>query len=223
MFKLIKPYHSTLFFIALSLMVISLPLSRFGLSVAQFILLGNWLLEGDFKRKIKQFSNNKPAIVLVSFYLLHIIGLIYTSDLSYAMKDLRVKLPLLALPIILATTRPLENKKFDLLLLLYIGAVLAGTFINFGILLTKEIRDIREISPFISHIRFSLNVCIAVFLSGYFAFNKYANNLKVMFAFIIIILWYVVFFCISESDKKSKLKVGSILLLIKLFFATKIQ
>ncbi len=199
MFKLIKANHSTIYFIALIVMLISLPLSRFGLSVAQFALLGNWLLEGDFKRKCKDIIRNKPALVLISLYILHAIGLIYTSDFEYAFKDLRIKLPILALPVILATTKPLDNKKFDILLLLYIGAVLAGTFISFGVLLTKDISDIREISPFISHIRLSLNVCIAIFFSGYFAFFKFKNKIKLQFTFLITIFWLITFLFIIES------------------------
>lgn len=199
MFKLIKDNHSTIYFIALIVMLISLPLSRFGLSVAQFALLGNWLLEGDFKRKCKDIIRNKPALVLISLYIFHAIGLIYTSDFEYAFKDLRIKLPLLALPVILATTKPLDNKKFDILLLLYIGAVLSATFISFGVLLTKDISDIREISPFISHIRLSLNVCIAIFFSGYFAFFKFKNKIKLQFSFYLSIFWLLIFLFIIES------------------------
>ncbi len=199
MFKSIKVNYSTIYFIALIVMLISLPLSRFGLSVAQFALLGNWLLEGDFKRKCKDIIWNKPALVLISLFILHVIGLIYTSDFEYAFKDLRIKLPILALPVILATTKPLDNKKFDILLLLYIGAVIAGTFISFGVLLTKDISDIREISPFISHIRLSLNVCIAIFFSGYFAFFKFKNKIKLQFGFLITIFWLITFLFIIES------------------------
>ncbi|MEZ5199207.1 MAG: hypothetical protein R2764_23330 [Bacteroidales bacterium] len=107
MFNKIKAYHSAIYFFALSLMIISLPLSRFTLSVAQFVLLGNWLLEADFKRKYHELMANKAALVLVSLYFVHLTGLIFTTDFDFALRDLRVKLPLLALPVILATTQPL--------------------------------------------------------------------------------------------------------------------
>ena len=199
MIKSIKVNHSALYFAGLFLMIISIPLSRFTLSVAQFILLGNWLLEANFKNKFKILINNKPALVLVSLFLLHVIGLLYTTDFEYAFKDLRIKLPLLALPIIFVTTKPLDNKKFDTLLLFFIAASLVASFISFGILLLKEISDIRDISPFISHIRLSLNICLAIFFSGFFVFTKYKNNLFIKLALILVMIWLTVFLFISES------------------------
>ncbi len=199
MLKSIKVNHSALYFAGLLLMVVSLPLSLFTLSVSQFIILGNWIWEADFKNKIKSLFNNKPVLVLVSFYLLHVIGLIYTTDIDYALKDLRIKLPLLALPVIFATTKPLDIKKFDLLLLFFIAANLIATFISTGILMTQEISDIRDISPFISHIRFSISICLAIFFTGYFAFFKYNANIKIKFSLIVLMLWFLVYLLISES------------------------
>lgn len=191
--------HSILYFTGLSLMIVSLPLSRFSLSVAQFILLGNWLLEMDFRRKWNELIRNIPALVLISLFILHVAGLIHTSDMDYAFKDLRIKLPLLALPVIFATTPPLDAKKFNILLFLFIGAVTVSTLINFGILLFTEVSDLRQISPFISHIRLSLNICLAIFLSGYIAFAKDGRLTKNSAIFLIFILWLVIYLIVSQS------------------------
>ncbi len=199
MLKAIKVDHSAIYFTGLAIMIISLPLSQFALSVGQFVLVGNWLMEGNFKNKYKAFISNKAAIVLVSLFLLHVAGLIHTTDFNYAFKDLRIKLPLLALPIIFVTTPALITKKFDLLLWLYIGAVLVATFIGFGILLFTDISNIREISPFISHIRLSLNICFAIFLMGYFVVRNYTGQLKMMVLLATGILWFIAYLIISES------------------------
>ena len=180
-------------------MIISLPLSRFALSVSQFVLLGNWLLEADFKRKYRELKVNRAALVLISIYLVHVAGLIFTTDFDYAFKDLRIKLPLLALPVILATTKPLDGKKLDLLFLFYIIAVLIATFISFGILLFGQISDIREISPFISHIRLSLNICLAFFFWAYFILINCKHKFKVQLLLVLLALWMLVFLVISES------------------------
>lgn len=197
--KSIKVNHSSIYFVGLFLLIISLPLSRFSLSVAQFVIVVNWFWEAGFKQKIKSFSVNKPALVLISLYVLHIIGLIYTSDFKFAFNDLRVKAPLFILPVIIATSKPLSHKKFDLLLLFYIGAALVASFISFGILIFKDISDIREISPFISHIRMSLNICLAIFFSGYFVFSKKRNNRFLRLGLILVMIWLTAFLVISES------------------------
>ena len=199
MFKLIKVNHSSIYFAGLFLLIISLPLSRFSLSVAQFILVVNWLWEADFKNKIKSLKLNKPALVLISVYIIHALGLIFTSDFDFAFNDLKVKLPLLALPVIIATSKPLPQKKVDLLILFYIGAALVASFISFGILIFKDISDIREISPFISHIRLSLNICLAIFFSGYYVFSN--NNFHPLLkpGFLLSMIWLTAFLIISES------------------------
>ncbi len=214
MLKKIKVNHSALYFTGLVITIISLPLSQFALSVGQFVLLGNWLLEMNFKSKIKTFFSNKAAIILVSLYLLHVAGLIYTTDFNYAFKDLRVKLPLLALPIIFATTQPLDLKKFDRLLWLFIGACLAATFIGIGILMFKDVSDIREISPFISHIRLSLNICLAIFFTGYFLFSKFKGQLKYQILSGLCILWLIAFLIFSESATGFYVLFGALFCLV---------
>ncbi len=199
MLKSIRIDHSAIYFGSLSLLIISLPLSRFSLSVSELALLGNWLLEGKFRQKLRVLLQNKPALVLISMFLIHIIGLIYTTDFKYASNDIRIKLPLLALPVIFATSEPLAIRKFNKLLLMFVGAVIASTWISFGILLNQDVTDVRAISPFISPIRLSLNICLAIFISGYFALTIYRSSKWRQILFVLTILWLIAFIIISES------------------------
>jgi hypothetical protein len=113
-----------------------------------------------------------PAIVFFSLYVLHLIGLMFTVDFDYALKDLRIKLPLLVLPIIFTVSEPLNWKKFRMLMLFFVAAVVAGTFISTYILITQDVVNLREISIFISHIRFSLLIGISIFTLGYFGITQ---------------------------------------------------
>lgn len=143
------------------------------MSVSQILLLAVWLFMGDpVKVKLQRFIQNKIALLLVSLYLLHVIGLIYTSDFAYAFRDLRVKLPLLIFPLILSSVKPLEKKHFDLLMQVYVMAVFVATCISFGTWLKHDFSDVREISHFISHIRFCLNIVFVAGIIGYYAVTR---------------------------------------------------
>ncbi|MBN3035908.1 MAG: O-antigen ligase family protein [Bacteroidales bacterium] len=190
--------HGTIYFLGLALMIISLPLSRFGMSVSQFILVGNWLWEGQLRDKWQLLKRNIPFWVVISLFLMHLLGMVYTTDFEYGFKDLRTKLPLLILPVILASSRPLSGKRFHLLLNLYTIAVLAGTLISLRILITQNISDIREISPLISHIRFSLNVCIALFISSRRVVRK-GTGTAVRLMWTLLTVWFFLFLFILES------------------------
>lgn len=197
--RYLRKNQEIVFYSALLLMVISLPLSRFGLSVAQFSILGIWLLGNDLPGRVLRFFKNRAAIILVSFYLLHVIGLIYTSDYSYALKDLRIKLPLLLLPVVFSTFPLPDKKKTDNILLIYIAAVLVASFISLGILLFTHYDDFRDLSPFISHIRLSLNVCLAIFFAMYYVLFSDGKSSLIRWFLGIFAIWLVFFLIIIES------------------------
>ncbi|MBU2650879.1 MAG: hypothetical protein KKA81_08085, partial [Bacteroidetes bacterium] len=222
-----------LYLFGIGLMIASLPLSKYIMSVAQFVLGGTVLLEfykasafisilkkrppearivlalplalflfiEAFVSVFRKFlrKENLPAIVLSSIYLLHLAGLAHTSDYEYALKDLRIKLPILILPIIFSVSEPLNDRRFRAMLGLFVAAVVAGTLICTAILIKGEYIDIRDISIFISHIRFSLLIAFAVFILAWFIFGKerYALLWKVIFTGIAI--WLVVYLIISAS------------------------
>ena len=118
----------------------------------------------DFKSKFNRFWQNKAAVLLVAFYLMHVVGLLWTSDFQYALKDLRVKLPILVMPFVLSSMPPLDRKRFDFVMLVYVLSVFVATLFSSASYWRHDYEDIREISHFISHIRFCLNIvfCIAI-------------------------------------------------------------
>ena len=106
--------------------------------------------------------------MLALFYLMHIIGLLYTADFQYAMKDLRVKLPILVMPLILSSMPPLDRKRFDFVMLVYVLSVFVATLFSFSTYLKHDYEDVREISHFISHIRFCLNIVFCMAIIGWY-------------------------------------------------------
>lgn len=157
--------HHQIHWASLILIVLALPLSKFLLSVGELLLVLNWLFWGDLKKKFKVFFHNRLALVLVSLFLLHVIGLIYSENLSYAFRDLRIKLPLLAFPILLATSPRLPLKKAKILFGVFTFALLCGVvssmYAYFGFT-ERDLSDSRNLSLFISHIRFSLLLSLGV-------------------------------------------------------------
>lgn len=226
-----KQFHRDAYFVALIIMIASIPLWRYAMSVMQFTLLGLWIWAGfsfkhsfellgdnnlfrgigrflaymgrltarNFVGKFRIFFRNKAAMVLVSLFFIHVIGLIGTTDFAYAMKDLRTKLPLLALPIILVSMEKISRQRFFIIMLAHAGAVFVGTLISSWRLLGGEFNDIREIIFNISHIRFSLNLCIAVFSLIYFIFLKNYFKVWTKLIFALGALWLISFLMVLES------------------------
>ncbi len=179
-------------------MAMSLTLSLYVMSVAQFVLLANWLAEGRLAAKFKAFFHNKAALVFTLLYLLHVVGLFCTHDFETALAELRIKLPLLALPVILSTSPALSGKTLNNILLAHI----AGTFISgvysFYLFHSGPVQDIRDIF-IISHIRYSLNVCTDIFILLYFIFykNNYKTGIKIFFS--VLSAWFIYYLFFMES------------------------
>jgi hypothetical protein len=213
---------STWMFYVMILLVVSMPLSEFGMSVSQFLLLGLWAYEGaGFKPatgnismrltnhvktlgnniacKFRRVGSNYVLLVFLSVYFIHVIGILYTSDFNYALKDLRVKLPLLSLPILFATSSAIGFKRFKYLLLFFCAAVIAGSVVSVYVMLTQNISDPREMSVFISHIRFGLLICMAIFILLNFLLRRIYNSYLINAAILISLVWLIAFLFLLKS------------------------
>ncbi|MEA3503748.1 MAG: O-antigen ligase family protein [Bacteroidota bacterium] len=208
----------------LCLLVAVLPLSRYMMSISQFSLMALWVFEGvDTKRfkqrvsnsafllvliteigssialQVKKFYRNKPAVIITSLYLLHLLGLLYTEDFQWALKDIRVKLPLLSLPILFSGLPKISRKEMYAVFSVHALAVFSGTIIVVFNYYQTYSTDIRELYPFISHIRFSLNVVLSIFAIGYIAFQKGFYPKYVKLSALTIVIWFILFLFIFKA------------------------
>lgn len=154
-------------------------------SIPQIIMAGNWLLEGDFKIKWERLRSNRIFWLLIAFYGLHLLGMAYTSHLQSGLDDLRNKLPLLILPLLFFSTKPLSPKEFRTLFFFFFGAVLLSSFFCFAVyagFTKKVVLDVRQASIFMSHIRFSLFIAFAICGMLYFLYRETSPALRLLFA-----------------------------------------
>ncbi len=199
--QLLKKNARSIYFSGLILLAIALPLSKFLTGLASFVIVGAWLVEGNFAEKIKRVWADKAVILWCGIFLMHLLGLLYTSDFNYAFNDLRIKLPLLFFPIILGSSQALSKQHFVLLLRIFVAAVIVSTCISTAALLgflNRNITQTRDISFLISHIRLALLICLAAFILLYF-FQQKNNPLFSKIVQLVCIVWLLVFLFILES------------------------
>jgi len=169
-----------IYFLVLVFIAASLPLSKFTITIGFVLLAVNWIVEGDFARKIRVLKARKSILVIISLYLLHLIGLLYTSDFTFALRDIKIKLPILFLPLIIGTSATLTARQLRILLTFFAAAVFTGAVITLLVLFGvggKEITDPREASVLIYHIRFSLLMNIGIFAAIYLYISNSGKNL----------------------------------------------
>ena len=149
--------------------------------------------------KTKLFYRNKPAVITASVFLLYLLGLVYTSNFNYAATSLRIKLPILLFPLIFGSMPKISHREFKQILLGYLAALLAGVVIGFYIFFNKEFLDVRDMSPFINPIRFSLNISFGVFILLWFVFKERDYNNLEKAGFVLAIILFLSFLVTMES------------------------
>lgn len=156
------------------------PIFNVGMSVAGFTIVGAWLvdwmldaIEGHPWSRFQCFARNRGAQVIMAIFLLHAIGMIWTSDLSWGFHDLRVKLPLLFMPLIIGTMPRVDQLWFHRLMHLFLLALVFSTFTSLCVKwgwVDRPFDDIREIThkfiTRVSHIRLSLLVVLGMAYAG---------------------------------------------------------
>lgn len=173
----------------------------------------------NVKTRFGDFVHNKVAVVIVSMYIIHFIGLIFTSDFQYAFKDLRIKLPLLVFPLILSSMKPLNRKQFDTVLWFFISSVFFVTVLGAIKYFHRDFVDVRELSVFVSHIRLSLCIVFSFFIIGYYFFKKkYSMHIRIII--ILLMLWFLWQLMILESFI-GILIVAALCILLTLYFIFK--
>ena len=217
---------TTIYFICLILLAVSLPLSKYTIALFQFILLLIWLSSGtgrdaglsnkpkfsltrlrvwwsfflkNLSFKILKFWHNKTALILASFFLIFLTGFVRGGNIEYVLTDLRGKLPLLVFPLIIAGMPSLSKKQLNVLLLFYVAAVLLGTIFSAVQLFGRRFIEIRDISLFISPVRFGLIICFAIVILLGFIFAEKLQKWSVKILFAIIVLWLLFILIKLES------------------------
>ncbi len=195
--------HRFFFLLGLTISLCALPYSPYAVSVGLFTMAINWLLDGLWVAKVNRFLERKTLWAFLLIYASMVVGFFYSEDLKYAIKELKLWLPLLIVPIIVATSDPLKRRELKILLILFCAAVFVATIISFTILIRDYShlgQNVRYISQYISHIRFALMINLSIFLLGYLALQKgYFNRILVKSILILVAIWFVIFLFVLQS------------------------
>lgn len=205
MFKFICKYIQEIirfiYVLSLGTTLVGLALSTATMSTGQIALASIWLIDMSVNyRKISErfhlLWKNKAALVCISIFLLYVIGLLWTENYAFAMRDLRSKLPLLLFPLTVATTTPLNIKELKAIFYMFLAGSLFGTFLVLHAFFFKEITGIRQIIWFMSNIKFGLAILMAAVVS-FWLFKE--EKTKKRYWFLVLMLWFTGMLILMES------------------------
>ncbi|MCB9223841.1 MAG: O-antigen ligase family protein [Crocinitomicaceae bacterium] len=144
------------------------------MSIGAIWIVSNWLIEADFINYWKKFKSSPTIWMLLGILFFGLLSLMWSDDVAYGQKDLARKMPFFAIPFALGLGKPVEQKIVNFLLYIFIGMILLTSGINFYryYYVIGDSGDIREMSYFISHIRFGIVVALGIFAGIYLLLTK---------------------------------------------------
>jgi len=160
------------------------PLTVFGGNLIIILICFLWLISGDYKSKLNQIINNKLMIASIVFYLIHIVGLIWTEDFEWGLHITHKMWYFIGLFPILFTLMKKENIR------IYITSFLLAISITeiFSYLIWFELiapfkhATVENPTPFMSHISYNPILAFAIYLVLHeLFFNKKITNLAFSF------------------------------------------
>ena len=205
---------------SIALFTIGVCCSKFFMSMG--LLVGGiyFLFLGDYKEKLKNLKSNPIFLLLFSFYLLHIIGILWSSDISDGLNEIRQKSTLAIIPIILFSSVHHSKKSFNWVKIIFLSTLFLTSLINFiGYHLYFEelgLKETRNMSLFIGHIRYALVIALAAVWCFYeFTLKSTFSN-----SYFILFCWFS-FYTIQSQVLSGILGIGLGLLFLSIWILIK--
>ena len=121
-----------LYLVGLLLLAFSMPIFRVASTIPMVLLAIVWLIDPRWEAKLKKVGTNWLFWILISYFLWLIISISYTEQTAVGITDLRGKLPLLALPLIIGCIHFLSRKKIEYIFLSFLVGCVAGILMSLG-------------------------------------------------------------------------------------------
>ena len=178
-FELEKTYKYLLISLAFLM-----PLTVAGANTIIVIICLLWLLSGSYRIKYAQIINSKLMIASILFYFLHVIGLIWTEDLSWGFHMLhKMWYFLLLLPVLFSIVKKeyIWPIIYAFLVAIAITEVISY-LIWFEIISPFKSATLMNPTPFMSHVSYNPILAFAIYIVAHeIFFNKNLSKFQFLF------------------------------------------
>jgi len=115
--------------VGLGLAVAALPFSIKVCHASLGVAVLGWIGEGNWQSKWRAMRDSRIVWLFVTFFFLHIAGMIYTDDTAAGWFDIEKKVTLILLPVVLVSMHRIDPKYLVSVFFVFIGACVIGTIV----------------------------------------------------------------------------------------------
>ncbi len=151
----------------LTALIFTIPITTAGSNVFAALLLVAWLARRQFRTDWQELCGNPVALAALGFFGLHVVGLLWSADLSQGLAATQKEWKFLLLPVFLFSARTHHAGRYVGALLLSMALCIAASFcIRFGVLEPWGRATIDNPVPFGTHVVYGPLLAFAVYLGA---------------------------------------------------------
>ena len=152
-----------------------MPLTVFGANLIIVIICLIWLFSGNYRSKFNQIIDSKLMIASIVFYGIHVLGLLWTEDMSWGLHILHKMWYFLLLFPILFTIVKKEYIRYYVIA--FIASITLTEILSymvwFEIIPPFRAATVANPTPFMSHISYNPILAFSIYIVSHeFFFNK---------------------------------------------------
>ncbi len=189
--------YNSLIYISLVIFTFFLPFRGNISSVISILIFALFFFNfKELKRTFTFFLRNKNALFFSLLFVIHLLGLIYTSNFKFAFTDLEIKLPLFFFPIIIASRWEEIKKYSNTFFFSFVFGCAIATLISISnsFIVYFKTNDVGSffyggISYLMHSSYYAMYLCLAIVLSVYLL--EYSKNKLRLFLMFLIGLFVV--------------------------------
>ncbi len=186
-------WRNKFFDFSLFVLAFIIPFPFICATIAIWLMVLAWIIQGDFKTKLKYFV--KPTYLLwILYFLLFAISYFYSDNKTASLKDLERKLSFVILPLVVATGISINKKNLEYLFLSFILGIstvaiycIVNASYQYGITHNKSFFFYHTlVSNFDANaVYMSFYTLFAVFLLLFFKWSIFFQNKKSIFRWLL--------------------------------------
>jgi O-antigen ligase len=109
-------------FFASALLAVSFPIYPMLVQISVLILLLLYLLPFDWKRRFHELKSSKLALLLILFFLLNVVGLLWSENMEKGILHIEIKFSLLLMPLLVFSRPELSENWIKKIKLYFVGS-----------------------------------------------------------------------------------------------------
>lgn len=205
-----------IYYYLLVLLAFLMPLTVFGANLIIVIICLLWIFSGNYKSKFNQIVSNKLMVASIVFFVIHLLGLLWTEDIKWGLHIVhKMWYFLLLLPVLFNIVKKDHIKYYmNSFLCAMIFSVAISYLIWFEIISPFKDANVFNPTPFMSHISYNPILAFATYLLLYKTlFSKNLSKLTFLFfIFVGLAMSFNMFITLGRSGQVSYFFIISVLI-----------